>query len=539
MSSSKEIKCEIFSDDEGNGDEGSDDDIDNEEGDDDDDGRIELLEFERNVMLDTFTDDVLFVLAKGLALERLILHHLHLYSDQNLLIFVINTTQYDEVFFLSKLKNAKCPPKIITSDIGIKERENLYLEGGVQFITSRILMVDLLQDRVPVKNVAGIIVHRAHQLLTGFQESFILRLYREKKSDGFVKAFTDNVGVLNSMGVLQRLVNRLYVRRVRLLPRFDVDVKRILDLCSPTLIELYSDLPLPMRRIQSALMDIIRTCLKELKQSVNIEVSSEEEVVNSSTGLVPTSLEIQLKTKQLLLTEKQQRLLFDLRQLRHLLFEAEELDPIALFKSLTSLRSDKDQVSKNSGWLFTQTASKLFAESESICKLRKKEEFVILVPPKWSSLKKVLQEIHETIEHRRQSKINVAPVLLIASSPDVCTQLKDLIKYGPNLLKWIKFREVMTLLSINKCSPEPQQEPLWDPTQIVLFASSLDGEKRSDVFNSVKIAQKAVAQKGKKRRKAMENELKRKKVSEKSGSQTSLIQFGIVHYTKSRMVSNI
>lgn len=45
------------------------------------------------------------------------------------------------------------------------------MEGGVHFITSRILMVDLLQERVPVKNVAGIIVHRAHQsvdFLIGF-----------------------------------------------------------------------------------------------------------------------------------------------------------------------------------------------------------------------------------------------------------------------------------------------------------------------------------------------------------------------------------
>ena len=42
-------------------------------------------------------------------------------------------------------------------------REAVYLEGGVQFITSRILLVDLLTDRVPVKNIAGILVYRAHQ----------------------------------------------------------------------------------------------------------------------------------------------------------------------------------------------------------------------------------------------------------------------------------------------------------------------------------------------------------------------------------------
>ncbi|VDN34682.1 unnamed protein product [Gongylonema pulchrum] len=172
----------------------------------------------------------------GLGLERLILHHLLLYSDPELLVFVINTTPQDDAFFLSRLRSSKtkCPPKIITADCSIKDR-----------------------------------------LLTGFQESFILRLYREKKADGFVKAFSDNPGALSGMGLLQRLVNRLYVRRVRLLPRFDVDVKRILDSCSPHMIEISPDLPHSLRRVQSLLVDIIRTCVRELKQTTSsTDVSS-------------------------------------------------------------------------------------------------------------------------------------------------------------------------------------------------------------------------------------------------------------------------
>lgn len=49
------------------------------------------------------------------------------------------------------------------------------MEGGVHFITSRILMVDLLQERVPVKNVAGIVVHRAHQYVD-FPIAFTLKI---------------------------------------------------------------------------------------------------------------------------------------------------------------------------------------------------------------------------------------------------------------------------------------------------------------------------------------------------------------------------
>ena len=39
----------------------------------------------------------------------------------------------------------------------------IYKTGGVQFITSRILMVDLLTDRVPIDKVAGILVYRAEE----------------------------------------------------------------------------------------------------------------------------------------------------------------------------------------------------------------------------------------------------------------------------------------------------------------------------------------------------------------------------------------
>lgn len=64
--------------------------------------------------------------------------------------------------------------------------------------------------------------------LNTYQETFILRLFREKKKGGFVKAFTDQPSAITAAGLgqLQRLVKRLYVSKVRLLPRFDEAVKR-------------------------------------------------------------------------------------------------------------------------------------------------------------------------------------------------------------------------------------------------------------------------------------------------------------------------
>jgi len=42
-------------------------------------------------------------------------------------------------------------------------RANIYLEGGVLFITTRILVVDILVERIPVHLVSGILVYRAHK----------------------------------------------------------------------------------------------------------------------------------------------------------------------------------------------------------------------------------------------------------------------------------------------------------------------------------------------------------------------------------------
>ncbi|VDK84748.1 unnamed protein product [Litomosoides sigmodontis] len=494
----------------------------------DDDDLIELLEFERNIMLDTYADDVLFVLASGLGLERLILHHLHLYCDPQLLVFVINTIPQDDAYFLSRLRasKVKCPPKIITADCSIKDRESLYMEGGVHFITSRILMVDLLQERVPVKNVAGIVVHRAHQLLNGFQESFILRLYREKKAGGFVKAFSDNPGALSGMGVLQRLLNRLYVRRVRLLPRFDVDVKSSLDPCSPHMIEITPDLPHGMRRVQSLLVDIIRTCVRELKQtSLSTDNTEEEESMQQAAGLLPSSLEIQLRGRQFSITEKQQRLLADLKQLRNLLYQAEELDPITLYCCLNEVRSNKDQITTNSGWLFTQTSSKLFAEVDKLCR---NESNTVLEPPKWKALLQVLEEIKANCKLDKMSVEKEPAVLLIGAGNEACEQLRDIISWGVAKFLWIQNEHLGQKFMNEKGSSEPTAQPAWDPSQIVLFTNNIQGETGNQIISNMKVLQKEFTRRSRKRRRLFE-ELKKK---HDSGKQTRLVRFGIVQIKK-------
>ena len=45
------------------------------------------------------------------------------------------------------------------------DRDTLYLNGGVLFVTSRILVVDLLKKVCPVEKVSGVLVYNAHKLV--------------------------------------------------------------------------------------------------------------------------------------------------------------------------------------------------------------------------------------------------------------------------------------------------------------------------------------------------------------------------------------
>lgn len=46
-------------------------------------------------------------------------------------------------------------PRTVTSDVQSAERHDVYTEGGVLFVTSRILVVDFLTDRIPAHLISG------------------------------------------------------------------------------------------------------------------------------------------------------------------------------------------------------------------------------------------------------------------------------------------------------------------------------------------------------------------------------------------------
>jgi hypothetical protein len=72
-------------------------------------------------------------------------------------VLVMGANEEEEIYFTKRLEadDVKLLPKKVTTEYSIPDRQKLYLEGGVLFITTRIMVVDMLTDRMPMcKNMS-------------------------------------------------------------------------------------------------------------------------------------------------------------------------------------------------------------------------------------------------------------------------------------------------------------------------------------------------------------------------------------------------
>ena len=110
--------------------------------------------------------------------------------------------------------------------------------------------------------------------MTGLSlEAFVIRLFREKNQDGFVKAFSDNPEQFTSgLYPLKAIMKELQLRKVHIYPRFHEEVKKSLERRKADVVELHQELSESMRDIHQAIVQCMTVTLSELKRS-NTNVS--------------------------------------------------------------------------------------------------------------------------------------------------------------------------------------------------------------------------------------------------------------------------
>lgn len=176
--------------------------------------------------------DSLLLVAKGLGSHELLRRLVARSSSAEHLVFVLNATRDDEQLLLHELAGAAQPPVVINNETNAQERMERYLQGGVLLITTRILTVDMLCDRVPAALVSGLIVANAHRTSTNL--GFVVRLFRKANGSGFIRALSDDAPAFtNGFSKIEKVMRALFVRRLLLWPRFHLEVSDTLGAAQP------------------------------------------------------------------------------------------------------------------------------------------------------------------------------------------------------------------------------------------------------------------------------------------------------------------
>ncbi|NXD12458.1 XPF endonuclease, partial [Nothocercus nigrocapillus] len=357
-------------------------------------------------------------------------------------------------YFIDQLKSEGVVhlPRRVTNEITNNIRYEFYTQGGVLFATSRILVVDFLTNRIPADLITGILVYKAHRIIESCQEAFILRLYRQKNKQGFIKAFTDNAVAFNTgFCHVERVMRNLFVRKLYLWPRFHIAVNSFLEKHKPEVVEIHVSMTPSMLAIQTSILDILNACLRELKRynpALEVEDLSLENAIGKPFDktirhyLDPLWHQLGAKTKSLVQ---------DLKVLRTLLQYLTQYDCVTFLNLLESLKASEKAFGENSGWLFLDSSTSMFVNArarvyrtadDSLNKKRKvsenndakkenelKRELVLESNPKWEALREVLKEIEN--ENKNSEDLGGPGQVLICANDDrACAQLKEYITVG-------------------------------------------------------------------------------------------------------------
>ncbi len=296
------------------------------------------------------------------------------------------------------------------------------------------------------------------------QESFILRLYRQKNKTGFVKAFSGSpIAFTTGFCKVDRVMRNLFVRNLYLWPRFHANVAESLKEHTPDVIELHVDMTSAMKTIQTAILDLMNFTLQELKRlnpslsgpiddRKDDDKSGEEKlsVENALSKSFHKTLQQELDPVWHQLSWRTKQLVSDMKTLRTILVHLTNYDAITFYAFVSALRTTENAM-RSGGWMILDSAESLFMTAkarvfgdQSGCSDVKKaktetaeEDKIIKYDfeecPKWQVLSEILKEIKEEVGDDEELK-NSTKTLVLTADERVTQQLTDFLNLGKHYI---------------------------------------------------------------------------------------------------------
>uniref|UniRef100_A0A182R4N6 DNA repair endonuclease XPF n=1 Tax=Anopheles funestus TaxID=62324 RepID=A0A182R4N6_ANOFN len=491
---------------------------------------VPLLEYEKQMFFDLLHTDALVVCAKGIAYERAMLNLLKIFCDTSTLVLVVNCSETEEQYYRTNLDHSE---HIHESAKTAAERERTYLQGGIQFISTRILVVDLLKNRIPIELITGMFVVRAHEIVESCQEAFALRLYRQRNKVGFIKAFSRNVEAFTyGYGHVEKVMRNLFVKELFIWPRFHMTIQRSLKPYEPSVIELQIPMTQNMILLQTNLLDLMNYLVKSIKSLNRFVELQEVTVENCVTKKFHKILQAQLDTIWHQLSSQTKLIVADLKVLRSLMISCLYGDAVSFYALLKRYRTTEYALN-NSGWTLLEAAEKVFTIAKERV-FNRETEFEPELCPKWKALTDVLRvdipnDIKEIAskmrkqEERQKFMQQQVKILILCQDSRACYQLNQFLTQGPE--RYLFYQAIKNDISVAKLSEQFQHistetdgaafriqefEPVARPKPTASNVSSAPKESTSKEEPSVKggFLRDRIA---KKRREAAEEEEARKR----------------------------
>lgn len=381
--------------------------------------------------------------------------------------------EYDELTDLDR-----SPLTIIGGDItSADKRRRTYDCGGIVSVTSRVLVVDLLSGILSPHDITGLFILHAERIKETSNESFIVNLYRDTNDWGFVKAISDKPEAFTGFTPLATNLKYLRLSNVFLWPRFHVEVSSSLTYKgkhsrqqkleadrSRYVTEINVQLSTNMRKIQSALLACIQSCLQELKRhnpSLATEYWDMENI--HDIDFVPR-IRISLDSQWHRITWTSKQLVYDLATLKDLLSDLLVVDSLTYYQtvqSLVNVQAKSEAVGMTTTanlqpWLGVPEADTVISRARDRAfretKISKSKDtiqsagievndldevkedqlnyyirnYVLEEQPKWDQLGLLLDDIMYEKSHNNNPRTD-GPVLIMCSNTRTAKQISNLI----------------------------------------------------------------------------------------------------------------
>ncbi|KAF1997944.1 DNA repair endonuclease XPF [Amniculicola lignicola CBS 123094] len=419
------------------------------------------LEFQQDIFNELREEDELVLLARGLGILRIATNLLHSYDAAgNNLILLVGADDRENVWIgesLAEHAAVSMAPKarglsLVNTDLmSVGAREKLYAQGGIFSITSRILIVDFLSGLLNPETVTGMVVLHAERVVATSLEAFIIRIYRQKNKDGFLKAFSDQPEPFTTgFAPLANMMKNLFLQKPALFPRFHVTVAQSLEgRKKAEVIELEVPMTDAMKDIQNAVLECVEVSISELRKA-NTGIEMEDWTLDSALHRnFDTIIRRQLDPVWHRTSFKTRQIVRDLSLLRTILHALLSYDAINFNKYLDTVLAASQPPpgstrQNQSPWLFLDAADTIFRTAKRRVYQGKVTNADLAntsnaVPdslqpvleelPKWNQLAEILQEIEQ------DAYFNPAPqdtsngsILIMCGDQGTCRQLREYLQ---------------------------------------------------------------------------------------------------------------